>query len=282
MDEHKTLKKVVKGVAIGGAIVSGIALAPIAIGFGSAGIAAGSIAAAIQSGIGNVAAGSAFATMTSLGMTGTFTTAAATGGAAAVGGAAASADGTASFFNRLFGYSPEKDIQKILRIVSDRENPEKLIELIQYRKPIEREIIRFAYDNLGGNHNFDREILNYIPQNQNAHMQNLIRPTDNIVPLTSQIRNYLMNQPFSKHFEREFSYVIDARLINNVILFNDNPLIIIRLIEYRSDEQRVKIDKEFRKVREDPERRMLLYIIDYIGNNHPDIPYLFALLEDTI
>ena len=44
------------------------------MGFGTAGIAAGSAAAAIQSSIGAVTAGSTFATMTSLGMTGTFTT----------------------------------------------------------------------------------------------------------------------------------------------------------------------------------------------------------------
>ena len=46
---------------------------PTLIGFGSTGIVAGSIAAGIQSAIGNVAAGSIFATLTSWGMTGTFT-----------------------------------------------------------------------------------------------------------------------------------------------------------------------------------------------------------------
>ena len=45
---------------------------PILIGFGTSGIIAGSIAAGIQSLIGNVAAGSIFSTMTSFGMKGYF------------------------------------------------------------------------------------------------------------------------------------------------------------------------------------------------------------------
>ena len=50
---------------------SGIA---IGMGFGLKGIALGSAAASIQSGIGNVVAGSMFATMTSLGMTAVLST----------------------------------------------------------------------------------------------------------------------------------------------------------------------------------------------------------------
>ena len=45
---------------------------PALVGFGTAGIAAGSTAAGIQAGIGNVAAGSIFACLTSLGMKGAF------------------------------------------------------------------------------------------------------------------------------------------------------------------------------------------------------------------
>lgn len=55
------------------------------LGFTSAGIAAGSIAAAIQASIGNVVAGSWFAIFTSWGMTATSTTASAIASAAAVG-----------------------------------------------------------------------------------------------------------------------------------------------------------------------------------------------------
>ena len=59
---------------IGGGAIAAAGLVPIALGFGTVGIMAGSVAAAIQSSIGAVTAGSTFATMTSLGMTGVFST----------------------------------------------------------------------------------------------------------------------------------------------------------------------------------------------------------------
>ena len=62
-----------------GGIVGAAGLIPMAIGFGTAGIAAGSIAAGIQSSIGAVTAGSTFASMTSLGMTGVFSSLATVG-----------------------------------------------------------------------------------------------------------------------------------------------------------------------------------------------------------
>ena len=57
-----------KILMIAGAAVATVCAIPIALGFGTAGVAAGSVAAGIQSGIGAVSAGSAFATATSLGM----------------------------------------------------------------------------------------------------------------------------------------------------------------------------------------------------------------------
>ena len=79
------------GVAIVGGIAAGVAVIPIALGFGTAGVVGGSIAAGIQSGIGNVVGGSLFAICQSLGMTGFFTSAASTGAtvaATAIGAAA--------------------------------------------------------------------------------------------------------------------------------------------------------------------------------------------------
>ena len=64
---------------VGGGVIAATGFIPIALGFGGAGIAAGSVAAATQSSIGAVTAGSAFATMTSLGMTGVFSSLATVG-----------------------------------------------------------------------------------------------------------------------------------------------------------------------------------------------------------
>ena len=85
---NNTLRNVLVGVGIAGGVVAGASLLPMALGFGTAGIAAGSTAAAIQSGIGNVAAGSLFSIMQSLGMTGFFAKLATVAGVAAAGAAA--------------------------------------------------------------------------------------------------------------------------------------------------------------------------------------------------
>ena len=53
-----------------GAVVGGTSAVLTTAGFTSSGIAAGSVAAGVQAGIGNVAAGSAFAGLQSLGATG--------------------------------------------------------------------------------------------------------------------------------------------------------------------------------------------------------------------
>ena len=55
---------------IGGGIATALGLGVTMFGFGTAGVVAGTAAAATQSAIGNVAAGSLFATLTSLGMKG--------------------------------------------------------------------------------------------------------------------------------------------------------------------------------------------------------------------
>ena len=55
---------------VAGTVITAIGLAPIVLGFGTVGVGAATTAAAIQSSIGSVAAGSWFATMTSLAGTG--------------------------------------------------------------------------------------------------------------------------------------------------------------------------------------------------------------------
>ena len=76
---------------IGGSLAAACGLGGSLLGFGTAGVAAGSVAAAAQSSIGNVAAHSVFATMTSLGMKGAFVATAIKGGAVAAAGAVAKA-----------------------------------------------------------------------------------------------------------------------------------------------------------------------------------------------
>ena len=78
---------------IGGGIIGAAGVIPMAIGFGTAGIAAGSIAAGIQSSIGAVTAGSTFATMTSFGMTGVFSS------LATIGSSIFAVGGFANFYN---------------------------------------------------------------------------------------------------------------------------------------------------------------------------------------
>jgi hypothetical protein len=66
----RNLKKIAIGVAVVAGGIGLLACGAIAIGFGPAGIAGGSIAASIHSGIGAVAAGSPFAIAQSLGASG--------------------------------------------------------------------------------------------------------------------------------------------------------------------------------------------------------------------
>ena len=80
-----------------GGTVAVAATVPILMGFGTAGIVGGSIAAWIQSAIGNIAAGSLFAAFQSAGATGALASTALAGGAtAAVGGGVAVVDSVIS------------------------------------------------------------------------------------------------------------------------------------------------------------------------------------------
>jgi len=76
----------IPAIIVGGAVAVPVTMA--IVGFAPAGIAAGSLAAGIQAGIGNVAAGSAFAILQSLGTAPLVTSligGATTGGGAALG-----------------------------------------------------------------------------------------------------------------------------------------------------------------------------------------------------
>ncbi len=71
---------------LGGLILFGISSIPALIGFGTVGVVAGSAAAGVQAGMGSVAAGSWFATITSLAMKGAFLKTAAAGAATSLSG----------------------------------------------------------------------------------------------------------------------------------------------------------------------------------------------------
>ena len=86
-EQWSTGKCIGVGLFVAGTIVSGGALAVTAVGFGASGIVGGSIAAGIQSSIGNVAAGSNFANMQSAAATGTVARMGLAGGAVAATGA---------------------------------------------------------------------------------------------------------------------------------------------------------------------------------------------------
>lgn len=64
------MDKTVKGAGIGAAASVPTAIAVTTAGFTGSGVAAGSVAAGVQAGIGNVAAGSTFAALQSIGATG--------------------------------------------------------------------------------------------------------------------------------------------------------------------------------------------------------------------
>ena len=146
MSSSNIWKKVGIGAAITGGVVAGVALCPIFLGFGTAGIVGGSIAAGIQSIIGNVAAGSLFAVCTSLGMSGVFATSAAVGTILGAGGLVVYIKSN---------FSPEKDAELILATIENRDNPDLIIKLLEARFPPQREEIRKKYNELKNKKNND-------------------------------------------------------------------------------------------------------------------------------
>jgi len=86
------------------------------------------------------------------------------------------------------------------------------------------------------------------------------------------------NGTFKDYCEIEFQDFRDAILIDTIINNNDNPLMIVRLLNYRDEDQRKKIDTKFRERRNNMNRRMLDYILDYMPDN-PETPYLHILLD---
>ena len=269
MSSSNIWKKIGIGAAVAGGVIAGVALIPITLGFGGAGIVAGSVAAGIQAAIGNVAAGSVFAICTSLGMTGVFASSAAVGAILGVGGLAAYIKGR---------FDPKKDAELIKTTIDNRDNPDIIIKLIEIRFPKQREQTREKYEELYPGNNFNEDILNYISINLRVHVENMLRKTSEIYAHSQNVIALFGNGGFEEYCENKFEDFKDALLIETVINNNDNPLIIVRLLNYRNEDERKKIDKKFRERKADPNKKMISYIIDYM-QEHPEISYIHVLLD---
>ena len=232
-------KKIGIGAAITGGIIAGVALLPITLGFGTAGIGGGSIAAGIQAAIGNVAAGSIFAVCTSLGMSGVFATTAAVGAILGAGGLAAYLKND---------FSAEKDAKLIDATIDKKDNPDIIIKLLECRFPSEIEEIREKYNALGENYNFDEDIINYVGENSKNHVKNLLKRTREIVAKTEEVKKQLNYRSFIEYLEGEFNPENDAKLIKCIIDNKDDPLMLIRLLSYRKKEQRTKLEDQFNNI----------------------------------
>ena len=186
----ETWIKIGKGALITGGIITGVALIPITMGFGAAGIVGGSIAAGIQSIIGNVAAGSIFAVCTSLGMSGVFASTAAVGAILGVGG-------LATYLNAEF--SAEKDADLCEKTIKSKDNPEIIIKLLECRFPFEIEEIREIYNSFGEDFNFDEDIINYVGEKYKNHVLNLLKKTSEITSKTENVKKLLNYQTFNEY-----------------------------------------------------------------------------------
>jgi hypothetical protein len=271
MSSSNIWKKIGIGAAVAGGVIAGVALIPITLGFGGAGIVAGSVAAGIQAAIGNVAAGSAFAICTSLGMTGVFASTAAVGAILGAGGLAAYIKGS---------FESKKDAELIKTIIDKKDNPDIIIKLLEIRSPPQREQIREKYEQLYPDHNFDYDILDYMPINLKIHAENMLISTSDINAHSLNVILLLFNnKTFKDYCDLEFQDFRDALLIDTIISSRDNPLMIVRLLNYRNEDERKKVDKRFREIKGNMNKKMLLYILDYITDN-PEISYLHLLLDD--
>ena len=270
MSSSNIWKKIGIGEAVAGGVIAGVALIPITLGFGGAGIVAGSVAAGIQATIGNVAAGSTFAICTSLGMTGVFASSAAVGAILGAGGLAAYINGR---------FDPNRDAQLIKTTIDNNDNPDIIINLLENRFPGQREEIRQKYQESYPGTNFDSDILNYIPINLRIYALDMLIDKSEIIPLTLNVKFLLNFGTLRDYCEMEFQDFRDALLIDNIISRRDIPLLIVRLLNYRNEEQRKKIDRKFRERKGNMNIKMLDYILDYITDN-PERCYLHILLDD--
>lgn len=234
------------------------------LGFGTTGIVAGSVAAGIQAAIGSVAAGSAFAVLTSLGMQGIFAT-------SAIVELILGAGGLAAYISKKF--DPKKDAELIKKTIQEHDNFDIIVKLLEFRHPKEREQIEINFGQ-----NFHQDIINYAPEEKKAHVENLLRHTNEIEINTLIINTILNDQTLDIYLEKKFDVFQDISLICNVIIENDNPLIIVRIIEYRKPNERKKINENYKSTF-GLNKRLIDDIIEFIRPEHPEANYLKSLIQ---
>jgi len=250
-------KKIGLGAAITGGVIAGVALLPITLGFGTAGVVGGSIAAGIQAAIGNVAAGSLFAVCTSLGMTGVFASTAAVG-------AILGAGGLATYLKDSF--DAKKDAELISTTIRENDDANIIVKLLECRFPSQREEIKDKYYELYGR-NLDEDILNYVSENLRFHVENLLKSTRDIYARTETVKRLLNYQSLAVYLEKEFNPEKDALLIGSVISNKDDPLIIVRLLNQRTEEQRkgiIEIRIRGSRDRRSSRRKAIALVIGYM------------------
>ena len=91
-----------------------------------------------------------------------------------------------------------------------------------------------------------------------------MKNTNEITIQTEVVRQFFDNQSFENYIQKNFIDFYDAQLIDKIINNNDNPLLIVRLLNYRVEKQRESIDSQFRKICRDKKRKMISYILDFI------------------
>ena len=265
-------RKIGLGAAITGGVIAGVALLPITLGFGTAGIVGGSIAAGIQAAIGNVAAGSLFAVCTSLGMTSVFASTAAVGAILGAGTLAAYIKGS---------FNAKKDAILIYTTIRENDDGNIIVRLLECRFPSQREEIREKYYELYGR-NLDEDIINYVSENLRFHVENLLISTRDIYARTENINRLLNYQSLAVYLGNEFDPENDALLIGNVISNEDNPLIIVRLLNERTEEQRqgiIEIRIRGLRDRRNSRRQAIALIIGYMPDD--ERAYVDTLLVEV-
>ena len=234
------------------------------LGFGTAGIVAGSAAAGIQAAIGSVAAGSVFAVLTSLGMQGIFAT-------SAVVELILGAGGLAVYSRKAF--NPRRDAELIKKTIQEHDNSDIIVKLLEFRHPKEREQIELNYGQ-----NFDNDIINFVPEDKKTHVENLLKHTEEIEINTQIINTRLNNQTLNIYLKKKFDVIQDVYLIFNIIIENDNPLIIVRLIEYRKPDERKKINEQYGKIF-GTNKKLVDDIIEFISPLNPEANYIRSLIQ---